>query len=95
LIVAGKGCRLHRHQANDRDAGGMANAARSGSSCSILGSSPPVVGDWAAGERHLLLLSLCLPDARPLPPVFAEVYGRITIGDRCGIIRPGAPLRAA
>jgi hypothetical protein len=52
--------------------------------------------DWAEIERkrHLLRLWLCPPDARPLPPVFAEVYGRITVGDRGGIICPGTRLHA-
>jgi hypothetical protein len=52
--------------------------------------------DWPEVEnkRHLLRLWLCPPDARPLPSVFAEVYGRITIGDRGGIICPGTRLHA-
>jgi hypothetical protein len=52
--------------------------------------------DWSEVERkrHLLRLWLCPPDGRPLPPVFAEVYGRITIGDRGGIICPGTRLHA-
>jgi hypothetical protein len=52
--------------------------------------------DWPEGERkrHLLRLWLCPPDARPLPAVFAEVYGRVTIGDRGGIICPGTRLHA-
>jgi hypothetical protein len=52
--------------------------------------------DWLEPERkrHLLRLWLCPPDARPLPPVFAEVYGRTTIGDRGGIICPGTRLHA-
>ena len=52
--------------------------------------------DWDDPERkrHLLRLWLCPPDARPLPPVFAEVYGRTTIGDRGGIICPGTRLHA-
>jgi hypothetical protein len=54
--------------------------------------------DWLDAERkrHLLRLWLAPPDARPLPPVFAECYGAITPGDRGGIIcketRPHAPL---
>ncbi len=54
--------------------------------------------DWPEVERrrHLLRLWLSPPGARPLPPVFAECYGDITIGDRGGIIcketRPHAPL---
>jgi hypothetical protein len=52
--------------------------------------------DWPEIERkrHLLRLWLCPPDARPLPPIFAEVYGRITIGDRGGIICLGTRLHA-
>jgi len=54
--------------------------------------------DWPEVERkrHLLRLWLAPPDARALPPVFAECYGGLTIGDRGGIIcegtRPHAPL---
>jgi hypothetical protein len=54
--------------------------------------------DWPEAERkrHLLRLWLAPQGARPLPPVFAECYGDITIGDRGGIIcqgtRPHAPL---
>ncbi len=54
--------------------------------------------DWPEPERkrHLLRLWLSPPGARPLPPVFAECYGDLTIGDRGGIIcegtRPHAPL---
>ena len=52
--------------------------------------------DWSDVERkrHLLRLWLCPPDGRPLPPIFAEVYGRIDIGDRGGIIVPGTWLHA-
>lgn len=52
--------------------------------------------DWPEPERkrHLLRLWLCPPDARPLPPVFTEVYGRVTAGDRGGIICPGTRLHA-
>src|SRR5260370_5714779 len=50
--------------------------------------------DWpeAGRKRHLLRLWLCPPDARQLPPVFAECYGGVTVGDRRGIIPAGAPL---
>jgi hypothetical protein len=54
--------------------------------------------DWPEPERkrHLLRLWLSPSNARPLPPVFAECYGDITIGDRGGIIcegtRPHAPF---
>jgi hypothetical protein len=38
--------------------------------------------DWPEVERkrHLLRLWLSPPGARPLPPVFAESYGGVTIG---------------
>lgn len=55
--------------------------------------------DWPEPERkrHLLRLWLAPPGARPLPPVFAEVYGTLTVGDRGGIIcketRLHAPLQ--
>jgi len=41
-------------------------------------------------KRHLLRLWLAPPNARPLPPVFAERFGSITPGDRGGVIVPGA-----
>jgi hypothetical protein len=52
--------------------------------------------DWQDAERkrHLLRLWLAPPGARPLPPVFAECYGGITIGDRGGIICKGTRLHA-
>jgi hypothetical protein len=52
--------------------------------------------DWAATERkrHLLRLWLAPPGARELPPVFAECYGDLTIGDRGGIICRGTRLHA-
>jgi hypothetical protein len=52
--------------------------------------------DWPEPERkrHLLRLWLAPPRARELPPVFAECYGRITAGDRGGIICPGTRLHA-
>jgi hypothetical protein len=47
-------------------------------------------------QRHLLRLWLAPPEARPLPPVFAERYGSITPGDRGGVSVKGvkqiAPL---
>jgi hypothetical protein len=51
-------------------------------------------------RRHLLRLWLAVPGARPLPQTFAERYGSVAIGDRGGIIVPGAvrlnaPLDAA
>jgi len=50
--------------------------------------------DWPEPEdkRHLLRLWLAAPDARPLPPVYAERYGSVAIGDRGGIICPGTRL---
>jgi hypothetical protein len=45
-------------------------------------------------KRHLLRLWLSPPDARPLPPVFAECYGGVTIGDRGGIICKETRLHA-
>ena len=52
--------------------------------------------DWSEPERkrHLLRLWLSPPDGRALPPVFAETYGGITIGDRGGIICEGTRLQA-
>ena len=52
--------------------------------------------DWPEPERkrHLLRLWLAAPGARPLPPVYAERYGTLTIGDRGGIICPGSRLHA-
>jgi hypothetical protein len=52
--------------------------------------------DWSETERkrHLLRLWLAPPNARPLPPVFAECYGDISIGDRGGIICEGTRLHA-
>jgi len=52
--------------------------------------------DWPEAERkrHLLRLWLSPPGARPLPPVFAECYGDITIGDRGGIICKDTKLHA-
>ena len=52
--------------------------------------------DWPEPEqkRHLLRLWLAPPDARPLPPVFAERYGSITPGDRGGVMVKGMTLTA-
>lgn len=41
-------------------------------------------------RRYLLRLWLAVPGARPLPEVFKQRYGSITIGDRGGIVVPGA-----
>ena len=47
-------------------------------------------------RRHLLRLWLAAPGARPLPPVFAQRYGKVDIGDRGGIILPSTTsIRAA
>ena len=52
--------------------------------------------DWPEPERkrHLLRLWLCPPDGRKLPPVFAECYGGVAVGDRGGIICRGTRLHA-
>ena len=52
--------------------------------------------DWPEVERkrHLLRLWLAPQGARKLPPVFAECYGDLTIGDRGGIICKGTRLHA-
>lgn len=52
--------------------------------------------DWdEPGERrHLLRLWLSLPGDRELPPVFAERYGDLTVGDRGGIVTPATRLHA-
>ena len=50
--------------------------------------------DWSEPERkrHLLRLWLAPPEARPLPPVFAECYGGLAPGNRGGIICEGTRL---
>jgi hypothetical protein len=54
--------------------------------------------DWPEPERkrHLLRLWLAPPQARPLPPGFAERFGTVTPGDRGGVqvqgTRQTAPL---
>lgn len=50
--------------------------------------------DWpeTSRRRHLLRLWLACPGARELPPAFAARYGRLTVGDRGGIIVPGTRL---
>jgi hypothetical protein len=52
--------------------------------------------DWPEPERkrHLLRLWLAAPGARPLPPVYAERYGSVEVGDRGGIICPETKLHA-
>ena len=52
--------------------------------------------DWPQPERkrHLLRLWLAPREARPLPPVFAEIYGGLTSGGRGGIICKGTRLHA-
>ena len=52
--------------------------------------------DWPEPERkrHLLRLWLCPPNGRPLPPVFADRYGRTEIGNRGGIVLPGVKMTA-
>ena len=52
--------------------------------------------DWPEPERrrHLLRLWLAAERARPLPEIFAQRYGTVTIGDRGGIIVRGTRLQA-
>lgn len=52
--------------------------------------------DWPEPERrrHLLRLWLAAARARPLPEIFAQRYGQVTIGDRGGIIVRGTKLHA-
>jgi hypothetical protein len=52
--------------------------------------------DWPepARRRHLLRLWLAADHARPLPPVFAQRYGSVEIGNRGGIIVRGTKLHA-
>ncbi|HEV8388449.1 MAG TPA: TauD/TfdA family dioxygenase [Dongiaceae bacterium] len=57
--------------------------------------------DWPEPHRrrHLLRLWLAASDARPLPEIFAQRYGSVTVGDRGGVVVTGtrlhAPLQAA
>ena len=50
--------------------------------------------DWPAPKprRHLLRLWLSIPGDRPLPDVYKQRYGSVTIGDRGGIITPDTKL---
>jgi hypothetical protein len=52
--------------------------------------------DWPEPERkrHLLRLWLAAPGARPLPPLFAERWGSLEVGNRGGIICPDTRLHA-
>jgi hypothetical protein len=53
--------------------------------------------DWDEPERrrHLLRLWLACHGARPLPPVFAQRYGKLDVGSRGGNVVSGdAPLIA-
>lgn len=52
--------------------------------------------DWPEPERrrHLLRLWLAAARARPLPEIFAQRYGSVTLGDRGGIIVRGTKLHA-
>ena len=52
--------------------------------------------DWPEPERrrHLLRLWLAADGGRPLPEIFAQRYGTVTIGDRGGIIVRGTRLNA-
>ena len=40
-------------------------------------------------KRHLLRLWVSPPNDRPLPPIYADRYGSVEIGNRGGIIVPG------
>ena len=53
--------------------------------------------DWPEPDRrrHLLRLWLCPPDGRPLPECFADRYGGVTVGERGGIVVPGARLHVS
>lgn len=42
--------------------------------------------DKPTSPRHLLRLWLAVPGDRELPPVFAQRYGSLTVGDRGGIV---------
>ena len=50
--------------------------------------------DWPDGKkkRHLLRLWLCPPIGRELHPIYLDRQESITIGNRGGIIVPGAKL---
>jgi len=52
--------------------------------------------EWGEPERrrHILRLWLAVPGARPLPEVYRERYGQLTVGDRGGVIVPGSILNA-
>jgi hypothetical protein len=50
--------------------------------------------DKPGAPRHLLRLWLSVDGDRELPPSFAQRYGSVTVGDRGGIITPGAALHA-
>lgn len=52
--------------------------------------------DWPeqSKRRHLMRLWLSMPNDRPLPPVFAQRYGSIEIGNRGGIITANTKLHA-
>jgi hypothetical protein len=52
--------------------------------------------DWPnlKDRRHLFRLWLSLPNDRPLPPVFSQRYGELTIGNRGGIFTEETTLHA-
>lgn len=52
--------------------------------------------DWEDAEkkRHLLRLWLSLPEDRPLPPVYEQRYGDLTVGNRGGILTEKTVLKA-
>jgi len=42
--------------------------------------------DKPGSPRHLLRLWLSIPGDRQLPPIFAQRYGSVTVGDRGGVV---------
>jgi len=52
--------------------------------------------DWPKlkDRRHLFSLWLSLPNDRPLPPVFSQRYGELTVGNRGGIFTEETTLHA-
>ena len=45
-------------------------------------------------DQQVAHIAASIREARPLPPVFAECYGGVTIGDRGGIICKRTRLHA-
>jgi hypothetical protein len=48
----------------------------------------------SSARRHLLRLWLAPPDARPLPPCYAQRYRSVMPGDRGGVFSTDGQLRA-